>query len=108
MLRNIGTAEGIIIATIITSHMSKKLAADAAQVCPGIRNHIMDMVQPPGISISQHMERQKYAVAPTLARKATPHAKTKLPDTRWSGAMDSKCCTALFTRFGQRLDCGTP
>jgi hypothetical protein len=39
--------------------MSRKLAADAAQVWPGIRIHIMDILQPPGISISQHIERQK-------------------------------------------------
>ena len=56
---SIGTAEGSIIATIIASHMSRKLVADEAQVCPGIRIHIMDIVQPPGISISQHIERQK-------------------------------------------------
>jgi hypothetical protein len=34
---------------------------DAApiQVWPLIRIHIMESVQPPGISISQHIERQK-------------------------------------------------
>ena len=47
------------VATIIASHIRRKLAADAAQVWPGIRIHIMDIVQPPGISISQHIERQK-------------------------------------------------
>ena len=47
------------MATIIASHMSRKLVADANQVWPGIRIHIMDIVQPPGISISQHSERQK-------------------------------------------------
>lgn len=57
--RNIGRAEGIIIATIIASHMSRKIKADANQVWPGIRIHIMHIVHPPGISISQHIERQK-------------------------------------------------
>jgi len=57
--RNIGSAEGSIIATIIASHMSWKLATEAAQLWPGIRIHIMDILQPPGISISQHIERQK-------------------------------------------------
>jgi hypothetical protein len=47
------------MATIIASHMSRKLVADAAQVWPRIRIHIMDIVQPPGISISEHIERQK-------------------------------------------------
>ena len=59
VFRNIGSADGIIIATIIASHMNRKLMADAAQVWPGIRIHIMDILQPPGISISQHIERQK-------------------------------------------------
>ena len=59
VFRNVGSAEGIIIATIMASHMSRKLIADDKKVCPGMRIHIMDIVQPPGISISQHIERQK-------------------------------------------------
>ena len=47
------------MATIIASHMSRKLMADASQVWPRIRIHIMGILQPPGISISQHIERQK-------------------------------------------------
>jgi hypothetical protein len=39
--------------------MSRKIKADANQVWPGIRIHIMHIVHPPGISISQHIERQK-------------------------------------------------
>ena len=39
--------------------MSRKLRADANQVWPGIRIRIIDIVQPPGISISQHIEQQK-------------------------------------------------
>ena len=57
--RNMGRAEGSIIATIMASHISKKLTADANQVWPCIRIHIMDMVQPPGMAMSQHIERQK-------------------------------------------------
>src|ERR1043166_3607106 len=71
MLRNVGSTEGSIMATIIASHMNRKPAADANQVWPGIRIHIMDIVQPPGISISQHIDRQKQAVAVTLTAKAT-------------------------------------
>jgi hypothetical protein len=41
------------------SHMSRKLVTGAIQVWPGIRIHIRDIVQPPGISLSQHIERQK-------------------------------------------------
>ena len=47
------------MATIIASHMNRKPAADGNQVWPGIRIHIIDIVQPPGISISQHIDRQK-------------------------------------------------
>ena len=59
VFKNVGNADGSIIATIIASHMSRNSVADANQLCPGIRIHIMDMVQPPGISNSQHIERQK-------------------------------------------------
>ena len=55
VFRNVGIAEGIIIA----SHMSWKVMAEPNQVWPRIRIHIMDKVHPPGISISQHIERQK-------------------------------------------------
>jgi hypothetical protein len=58
-LRKVGSAEGIIIATIIASHMSRKLLADANQLSPCIGIHIIDIVQPPGISTSEHIERQK-------------------------------------------------
>jgi hypothetical protein len=59
VLKNIGRAEGSIIATIIASHMSRKAVAEPIQVWPCIRIHIMDIVQPPGISISEHIEWQK-------------------------------------------------
>jgi hypothetical protein len=57
--KNVGSADGSIMATIIASHINWKLMADSAQVWPGIRIHIMDIVHPPGIFISQHIERQK-------------------------------------------------
>jgi hypothetical protein len=69
-LRKVGSAEGIIIATIIASHMSKKLVADANQLWPCIGIHIIDIVHPPGISIWEHIERQKYAVATAPAQNA--------------------------------------
>ena len=56
VFRNIGSADGSIIATIIASHINWKLRADPNQVWPRIRIHIIDIVQPPGISISQHIE----------------------------------------------------
>ena len=59
VFKNVGSADGIIMATIIASHMSRKLKPDASQLWPGIRIHIMDMVQPPGIFMSSPMDRQK-------------------------------------------------
>ena len=59
VIKNIGRAEGSIIATIIASHMSRKAVAESIQVWPCIRIHIMDIVQPPGISISPHIEWEK-------------------------------------------------
>jgi hypothetical protein len=58
VFRNAGSADASMMA-IIVSHMSTKLVGGAAQVWPGIRSHIVQIVQPPGSSISQHIERQK-------------------------------------------------
>ena len=57
--KNVGSADGIIMATIIASHISRKLMAEVNHVWPCIRIHIIDIVQPPGISISEHIEAQK-------------------------------------------------
>ena len=46
-----GATDGSIIATIITTHMPRNDAAKPGHVCPGIRIHAIDMVQPPGIGI---------------------------------------------------------
>ena len=59
VFRNVGSADGNIMAPIIASHISRKLVADANQVWPGMRIHIVDIVQSPGICVSQHIERQK-------------------------------------------------
>ena len=59
VFRNVGRADGIIIANIIASHMSRKLVAEANQVWLGIGIHIVDIVQPPGICVSQHIDPQK-------------------------------------------------
>ena len=47
------------MATIIATHMHRKLVADPNQVWPSIGIHIIDIVQPPSISISEHIEAQK-------------------------------------------------
>jgi hypothetical protein len=46
-----GTSDGSIIGTIITIHMPRNDAAALGHVCPGIRIHVIDIVQPPGIGI---------------------------------------------------------
>jgi hypothetical protein len=56
---NMDMAEGSIMAIIMVSHMRRNIAKEASQVWPGMRIHIMDMVQPPGISMPSDMERQK-------------------------------------------------
>ena len=55
----IGAAEGSIIATIITNHTSRNIAADTIHEQQGIGDHIMDIVQPPGIAVPQDIVRQK-------------------------------------------------
>ena len=46
-----GAKDGSIIATIIAIHMPRNDAAAPAHVCPGIRIHAIDIVQPPGMGI---------------------------------------------------------
>jgi len=47
------------MAIIMASHINMNITAEAAQVWPGIRIHIMDIVQPPGMGIPPDIERQK-------------------------------------------------
>jgi hypothetical protein len=47
------------MATIIASHIRRNKVPEPNHVWPGIRIHIIDIVQPPGISIPPAMERQK-------------------------------------------------
>jgi hypothetical protein len=47
-----GVKDGNIIAAIITAHMPMNDADVCSHVCPGMRIHPIDSVQPPGIGIS--------------------------------------------------------
>jgi hypothetical protein len=47
-----GVNDGNIIADIIAAHMPRNDADICSHVCPGIRIHAIDIVQPPGIEIS--------------------------------------------------------
>jgi hypothetical protein len=77
-----GTRDGSIIAAIITVHMPRKDAAAPIHVCPGIRIHAIDMLQPPGIGISPiaDMDAQEWIVATVLATRSRAEMPKK---ARW-------------------------
>src|SRR6266853_5964701 len=66
-----GTKDGSIIATIITTHMPRNDAAAPGHVCWGI--HAIDIVQPPGIGISPiaDMDAHQTIVTPALTAKSS-------------------------------------
>ena len=68
-----GTKEGSIIATVIKTHMPRSDAAAPDHVCPGIRIHAIDIVQPPGIGISPiaDMDAHQTIVPAALAAKSS-------------------------------------
>src|SRR5277367_5827101 len=74
-----GTKEGSIIATIITSHMPRNDAAALGQACPGVRIHAIDILQPPGIGISPiaDMDVHQWMVAAALAAKSSAEVPKK-------------------------------
>jgi hypothetical protein len=75
-----GTKDGSIIATIITSHMPTNDAAAAGQVCPGIRIHALDIVQPLGIVTPiAGMEPHQKMVTVALAAKARAETPQNAP-----------------------------
>src|SRR5919109_29024 len=73
-----GTKDGSILATIITTHMPRNDAAAPGHVCPGIRIHAIDIVQPPGIGISPiaDMDAHQTIVAAALAAKSSAKTPT--------------------------------
>src|SRR5260370_8427507 len=73
-----GTRDGSIIATIITTHMPRNDAAAPGHVCPGIRIHAIDIVQPPGIGISPiaDMDALQTIVPAALAAKSSAETPT--------------------------------
>src|SRR5688572_18352216 len=68
-----GTSDGSIIATIITTHMPRNDAAAPGHVWPGVRIHAIDMVQPPGIGIPPiaDMDPHPAIVSAVLAAKSS-------------------------------------
>src|SRR5512132_1182189 len=74
-----GTKDGSIIASIITTHMPRNDAAATGHVCPGIRIHAIDIVQPPGIGISPiaDMDAHQTIVTAALAAKSSAEVPKK-------------------------------
>ncbi len=66
-----GSNDGIIMATIIATHMPRKDVTATGHVCPGILIHAMDIVKPPGIVIPPiaDMEPHHTIVTVALAKK---------------------------------------
>jgi hypothetical protein len=77
-----GTKDGSIIATIITTHMPRNVAAAPGQDWPGIRIHAIDIVQPPGIGIAPiaDMDEHHTIVITVLAAKSNAEVPTNV---RW-------------------------
>ena len=75
-----GTKDGSIIATIITTHMPRNDAAAPGHVCPGIRIHAIDIVQPPGIGIPPiaDMDAHQTIVTAALAAKSSAETPKKI------------------------------
>ena len=66
-----GTSEGSIIATIITSHIPRNAIAAPNHDCPGMSIHVIDMAQPPGIRIPPDMDPHHSHVPTALATKSS-------------------------------------
>src|SRR2546425_3416842 len=83
-----GTKDGSIIATIITTHMTRNDAAAPGHVCPGIRIHAIDIVQPPGIGISPiaDMDVHQTIVPAALAAKRSAETPKK---ARWEARSEA-------------------
>jgi len=71
-----GTSDGSIIATIITVHIPRNVTAAWVHVCPGMRIHAMDIVQPPGMLISPIADMEAHQATVTAALTAKRSADT--------------------------------
>ena len=78
-----GSKDGSIIAAIITAHMPRNDAAAPGHVCPGIRIHAIDIVQPPGIAIPPIADMEAHQAIVTAALAANSSAPT-LRKVRWA------------------------
>src|ERR1039458_4723622 len=93
------------MATIMASHMERNIIADSSQTWPGIRIHIMDIRQPPGMSIPPGMERQNSRVAARLKNRISPAQKwnfnePKDPPGGGQQLANLKFCSVLNLTWG--------
>ena len=71
-----GSNDGSIIAAIITIHMPRNDAVAPGHVCPGIRIHVIDIVQPPGIGIPSIADMDAHQTIVSAAAPAQSSAET--------------------------------
>src|SRR5262245_14921043 len=94
-----GTRDGIIIATIITTHMPRNVPAVPTHVWSGIRIHAIDIVQPPGIGMSSmaDMEPHHAIVIAALATKTSADTPRNARSVDRSNAMARGRATTTMT-----------
>ena len=83
-----GARDGSIIATIITTHIPMNDAAAPGHVCPHIRIHAIDIVQPPAIGIwpIADMDEHQTIVTAALAAKSSAETPKK---ARWEARLET-------------------
>jgi hypothetical protein len=86
---NFGNKDGSIIATIITTHMPRNDAVAPSQVCPGIRIHVIDIVQPPGMDIAPIVAMDKHQAIVTAVLIAMSSAETPKKAVRYGHVMSA-------------------
>ena len=93
-----GSKDGIIIATIITTHMPRNDVAATGHVCLGILIHAMDIVHPPGIGIAPiaDIDLDQTIVTVALAKKTSIETPKK---ARWEARAE-----IMIRNISQTLD----
>jgi hypothetical protein len=98
----VGARDGSIIATIITVHITAKDAAAAGHVCPGIRIHVIDIVQPPGIGIPPIACMGPHLTIVSAALVAKSNAETPAK-ARWEVRPEATPVSMLRQLRGSKL-----
>src|SRR5258706_5783617 len=83
-----GTKDGSIIATIITTHMPRNDPAAPGHVCPGIRIQAIGIAQPPAIGIAPIADIDAHQAPVTAALAAKSNAETPRK-ARWDARTEA-------------------